>query len=258
MRRLKCSIRPNQHTNCSFVHESSVRITRDTPTAWDIRKEVRITVALTVAFALTSCVSERNHTHRSPSTVDVPQLKANVSEMPSDPLLASALGVTMRTVEVRYPSSMKLSWTTRLYRAGVLDHSMSSRQVSGTTLAVGSNLFSLGLFDPDVTSPEPQGKLKIFGSPGTVWIKKPPAGSHGGFIDVPRTGELPTGTNQLVMELAYGSGNLRGWSGGWSPDSREGAAVRITIHVLVEPLTTEQRELLKKQSNFNEVYTVDE
>ncbi len=38
---------------------------------------------------------------------------------------------------------------------------------------------------------------------------------------------------------------------------REGAIVRITVHVLVEPLSNEERELLRKQSNFNQAFKVD-
>ena len=160
----------------------------------------------------------------------------------------------MRNLEVRYPSSMKLSVITRVYRDGVLDSGRSSRQVHGST--VGRDYLSLGWFDPDATSPEPRGKLKIFGSGGDFWIDKL-SGNRGGFIDAPKTGELPIGKNQLVMELAYGSPPSSS-SGIGVAEIREAATVRITVHVLVEPLSREEQELLKKQSNFNGAFKVDE
>jgi hypothetical protein len=181
-----------------------------------------------------------------------------VTEVPSDNHLASAVGVMIRTLEVRYPSSMKLSVTERVYRDGVLDSGMSSRQVHGTTLPVGNQSLSLGWLDPDATSPGPQGKLKVFGTCGTIWIKKPSGGNFGGFIDIPKDGEIAIQKQQLVMELAYGSGPARSSVGLGPADIREGATIRVTLHVLVEPLNKEEVELLKTQSNFNKAFRVDE
>jgi hypothetical protein len=214
-------------------------------------------VALIGTLILVSCRSPRHSSPVAPTVIETADAKPSVSEIPSDSRLAIAVGVMMRNLEVRYPSSMKLSVTIRVYRDGILDSGRSSRQVHGTTLAMGNQYLSLGWLDPDVTSPEPRGKLKIFGSGIEIWINKP-SENFGGFIDVPKTGELPPAKSQLVMELAYGSSTPHSSSGIGPADIREGAIVRITVHVLVEPLSKEERELLKKQSNFNKAFKVDE
>jgi hypothetical protein len=213
-------------------------------------------LALVVTLTLVSCISEPHGSTGARGIIETAHAKPSVSEIQSDNRLASALGVMMRSLEILFPSSMKLSVTTRVYRDGVLDSAKSSRQVHGSTLAVCNEILSLGWVDPDVTSPEPRGKLKIFGS-SDIWIDKP-SGNRGGFIDVPETGELPIGKSQLAMELAYGSGTPSSSAGLGIEDIRKGATVRITIHLLVEPLTTEEQELLKKQSNFNKAFKVDE
>ena len=164
----------------------------------------------------------------------------------------------MRTIAVKYPSSMKLSISKRVYRDGVLDSTMSSRQEGGTTMKVGTDYLSLGWFDPDATTSEPQGKLKVFGSVGPIWIKKPEGENVGGFIVVPKTGELAIEKQQLVMELAYGAGTRRSSLGLGPADIRERATIRVTLHVLVEPLSGDEEEQLKKYPSFHKAFKIDE
>jgi hypothetical protein len=135
---------------------------------------------------------------------------------------------------------------------------MSSRQVHGTMMTVGTQYLSLGWFDPDATTSEPQGKLKVFGSVGPIWIKKPQGENVGGFIDVPKTGELAVEKQQLVMELAYGTGTPRSSLGLGAAEIREKAIIRVTLHASVEPLSAEEQDDLKKHSNFNKAFKVDE
>ena len=179
-----------------------------------------------------------------------------------DNRLASTLGVMMRTLKVCYPSSMKLSVTRRVYRDGVLDTRMSSRQEHATLRPGGNQYLELGWLDPDVLTPEPQGKLKILGLAEAVWIKKPSDRSGGGFIDAPITGELGAGRDQLVMELAYGRPGPRRSSAGPGLDEiREGAIIRITIHARVDPLSAEELKELAKYPNvpdFNKGFKVDD
>jgi len=186
------------------------------------------------------------------------QPKVVISEFPSDGRLQSALGLQMRCVEVLFPSSMKLSVITRVYRDGVLDSTMSSRQEHGMTGHVGNAHLTLGCLDPDEMSPKPHGKVKVFGEGGTMWIDMPTDESFGWSIAVPKTGEIEAKDPQLAMELVCGTGNPSSSLGLSEDDLREGSGVRVTVHVLVEPLNAEEQLLLKKQSNFTKAVKVEE
>jgi hypothetical protein len=189
------------------------------------------------------------------------QAKATITELPSNDNLSSALGVMMKTIAINYPSSVKVSVTQRVYRNGILDSARSSRQVSGSTMANCTEYLSLGWFNPDAINPEPQDKVKIFGSIDPMWIAVPHGTSMGAFVHVPKTGEIDIGKEQLVMELAYGDPSFTTSSGfGGSSDNSKNlkALVRVTLHVLVEPLNAEEQQELKEHSNFNEAFKVTE
>jgi len=182
-----------------------------------------------------------------------------VSECPSDTdtQLEIPLGLWKRQVAVNYPSSMKLTVTCRVYRNGVLDKAISSRQVHGTTLATGTEFLRLGLVDPDAINPDkPQGKVKIFGSLGPLWINKAPQGSNSGCeIGILTTGKIESGKEYLVMELNYGTSILIGGSATYVPTNAE---FRVTLHVRTDPLNPKEQQILHHQSNFNEAFKVDD
>jgi hypothetical protein len=182
-----------------------------------------------------------------------------VSETPSDTdtQLLVPLGLWKRQLTVKYPSSMKLTVTCRVYRRGVLDKALSSRQVRGTTLPEGTEFLHLGVLDPDAINPErPQNKIKIFGSLGPLWIKKAPTGSSSGCeISIPKTGEIESGKEELLMELRYGTAILIGGSATYVPTNAE---FRVSMHVRADPLNAKEKQILLHQSNFNELFEVDE
>jgi hypothetical protein len=182
-----------------------------------------------------------------------------VSETPSDTdtQLGIPLGLWKRQLAIKYPSSMKLTVTCRVYRNGVLDKAMSSRQVHGTTMPVGTEFLQLGMIDPDATNPDkPQGKVKIFGSLGPLWINKSPKESSSGCeISVPKTGEIESGKEQLLMELRHGTAVLIGSSATYLPTNAE---FRVTLRVRADPLNAKERQILLHQSNFNEAFKVDD
>lgn len=152
---------------------------------------------------------------------------------------------------------MKLSVTCRVYRNGVLDKAMSSRQIHGTTLACGTDFLQLGLVDPDAINPDkPQGKVKIFGSLGPLWINKASRGvSSGCEISIPTTGKIESGKEYLVMELRYGTAILIGSSATYVPTNAE---FRVTLYIRADPLNPQEQQILHHQSNFNEAFKVDD
>lgn len=164
----------------------------------------------------------------------------------------------MRTLEIRYPSSMKLSVMQRVYRDGVLDATRSSRQVHGTTMPIGQEYLQLGWFDPDVINSTPQGQIKIFGTAGDIWMKKLSGTNWTAFIDVPKIGELLIGKEQWVMELGCGLNPHS--SGGIGPginlDNKE-EGIRVKLSVVVKPLNDEEQQTLLKQSNFNQAFKIE-
>lgn len=205
---------------------------------------------------LASCVSDRDRT-KEPTQEPRVQAQAEISEVQMDNEVAPVLGIYMRKLAIRYPSSLKLSVVQRLYRDGVLELGMSSRQVHGTTMAVGTEYLSLGLLDPDGINPQPQGQIKLFGSLGPWWFKKPPGANAGGVINVLKTGALAVGSEQLVMELRYGIPSPHPSVQGFA-DYPENVSLRVTLQVLVEPLDDKEKEELKAHSNFNKAFKVSD
>ena len=187
------------------------------------------------------------------------QDSAFILESPSetDAGLELSLGLWKRQLWVHYPSAMKLTVTCRVYRNGVLDKGYSSRQVYGTTLPVGDEFLQLGVLDPDAINPDsPRGKAKIFGCLGPLWIDKPPSNSNSGCqITIPTTGEIKSGEDKLVMELRYGTATFIGSSASYMPSN---TTFRVTLHVHVDPLNTQEQLTLHHQSNFNEAFKVAE
>jgi hypothetical protein len=216
-------------------------------------------LALVLGGSLTGCVSTRLPQTNAVTNVTNYQNSVVVSETPSDTdtQLEIPLGLWKRQVAVNYPSSMKLSVTCRVYRNGVLDKAISSRQIRGTTLAVGTEFFQLGMVDPDAINPDkPQGKVKIFGSLGLLWIDKAPQGSSSGCdIRVPTTGKLESGKEYLVMELRYGTAIPIAGSATYLPTNAE---FRVTLHIRADPLNPQEQQVLRRQSNFNKVFKVDD
>ncbi len=181
-----------------------------------------------------------------------------VSEAPSDTdtQLEIPLGLWKRQLVVKYPSSMKLSVTCRVYRDGILDKTMSSRQVYGTTLPIGTEFLQLGMVDPDATNPgKSLGRVKIFGSLGPLWINKASQdSSYGCSISIPTTGAIESGKEYLVMELRYGTALLIGGSATYLPTN---TSFRATLQIRGERLTAQEQETLDHQSNFSEAFKVD-
>jgi hypothetical protein len=220
-----------------------------------MKPKLLVCLALVLSGGLFGCST----TFPRPS--DAVQAKATITELPSDDNLASALGVMMKTIAINYPSSVKVSVTRRVYRNGILDSAMSSRQVSGTAMAIGTEYYSLGWFNSDAINPEPQNKVKIFGSIDPMWIAVPHGTSMGAFIHVPKTGEIDSGKEQLVMELAYGDSSFTtssGFGGASNNPKNLKALVRVTLHILVEPLSAEEQQELKEHPNFNKAFKVTE
>jgi hypothetical protein len=187
------------------------------------------------------------------------QDQLSISENPSDTdtQLQIPLGLWKRQLAVHYPSSMKLTVTCRVYRSGILDKAMSSRQVHGTTLPVGTEFLQLGMLDPDAINPgTPRGKVKIFGSFDTVWIDKAPREKSSGYtINIPKTGVFETGKEQLAMELRYGTAIMIASSSTSLPTNAE---FRVTLDVRADPLSARETQILRRQSNFNEAFKIDE
>jgi hypothetical protein len=187
------------------------------------------------------------------------QDSAFILETPSetDTDLGLSLGLWKRQLRVYFLSTMKLTVTCRVYRNGVLDRNESSRQVHGTTLPVAYESLQLGVLDPDAINPgSPHGKAKVFGSIGPLWIDKaPPYSNSGCSITIPTTGEVPAGRDELTMEMRYGTAVLIGGSGSYMPTNTN---FRVTLHVRIDPLSDQEKEMLSHQSNFNEAYRIDE
>jgi hypothetical protein len=218
---------------------------------------MRAAAATVLTIALAACNSEQHDRVPIPPPVQTAETKPSIVEVPSDTELASALGVMMRTVNVKYPPNVKISVTTRAFRGGVLDPTISSRQVHGGTMNTNGQFLTLGWFDPDETNPQPQNKIKILGLPGQIWIAKPMGENVGGFLNVQNLGEIAIGEEKLLMELVYGSAVAQSSLGPSNDDFRESALIRVTVNLLVEPLTANDREVLKKQQNFNAAFGVD-
>jgi hypothetical protein len=206
-------------------------------------------LALLLSGGLVGCSTVE---HR---TSDQPMAGATITELPPDEGLAGAMGVTMRTLTVNYPSSMELTVTRRIYRNGVLDTGNSAREVHGTILPMGAEYLSLGWFNPDAINPKPQHEVKIFGSVGPYWIQIPPGSNVGGSVAVQKTGALGVGEEQQVMELRYGNVQLDGDVLAAFPTN---ITIRVTLSVLIKPLNDEERQELKKYPNFNEAFKINE
>src|ERR1041384_105925 len=219
------------------------------------------TIPIILILSAGSCLADEatNHAVTGGTTLTNRQNAVLVSEAASetDTQLEVPLGLWKRQLAISYSSSLKLTVTCRVYRNGVLDKLTSSRQVHGTSLPTGTEFLQLGLVDPDSTnSGKPQGKVKIFGSLGPLWIDKPPQNASSGCeIPIPKTGALEAGKEQLVLELRYGTAILIGTSATYVPTN---SALRVTLHVRADPLSTRERQTLLHPSNFNEAHSVDD
>ena len=217
------------------------------------------TILILLLIGLCRAEAATNSAPTNSSKLNTHQDRIVVSETPSDTdtQLYIPLGLWKRQLAVEYPSSMKLAVICRVYRNGVLDKILSSRQVHGTTMPVGTQFLQLGVVDPDATNPDkPQGKVKIFGSLGPLWINKSPTNvSSGCQIDIPKTGEMESGKEQLLMELRYGTATLIGSSATYLQTN---TTFRVTLHVRADPLNAQEQQLLLHQPNFNEAFKVDD
>jgi hypothetical protein len=221
---------------------------------------MKILIILILSCAMFCHAGENTNSAPNPSTnLTNHQDNVFVSESPSDAdtQLEISLGLWKRQLAVKYPSSMKLTVMCRVYRNGVLDKMLSSRQVHGTTMPIGTEFFQLGMIDPDAINPgKSQGKVKIFGSLGPLWINKAPQGSSSGCtISIPTTGEIESGKEQLLMELRYGTAILVGSSATYLSTNSE---FRVTLHIHADPLNAQEQQILLHQSNFNEAFKVDD
>jgi len=172
------------------------------------------------------------------------------------PLNPTDVGIWRIDTEIDVPAEMKLTRLIRVYRNGTWDTQRSSALMSGNTVTPWKQVVSLGYFDPDMITPKPSSDLKILGEAGDFWITVPSKTTVGRSILGEPVRRLRIGQEYTLIILAIGPTlpSRIGLSGGDVDPDR--AIIRITVGARIDPLTDEERRMLRQYSNFSRSYAL--
>jgi hypothetical protein len=207
-------------------------------------------------FLLTNCTLQSTTQAVANQNAKSGRQTGIVREIPITSELGPAIGVFLRHFEVLHPRNTKLSVFERIYTNGVMDKLHSSIQVHASTMPISQQYVDLGFLDPDTLTGSETRRMKVFGAVGPFWIHVPTELSKGGWIQAYPTDKLAVGQEHLLFEMAVGlppslsSLVLVG-------EGQEKATMRVTIHVRLDPLSSEENECLRKYHAYNAAFKLE-